>query len=81
MTQMICVQCHVQARSLNLFVKSILVFKSLNLFFFFRCHHMSLMDFVASPPGCGRSVTDVLGWDAHEAHLRCPDEVDGDIWV
>jgi hypothetical protein len=26
--------------------------------FFFQCHHMSLMDFVVSPPGCGRSVTD-----------------------
>jgi hypothetical protein len=25
---------------------------------FFQCHHMSLMDFVVSPPGCGRSVTD-----------------------
>jgi hypothetical protein len=44
-----------------------------------KCHHMSLMDFVVSPPGCGRSVTDFLGWDAHEAQLRCLDEVDGDI--
>jgi hypothetical protein len=25
--------------------------------FFFQCHHMSRMDFVVSPPGCGRSVT------------------------
>jgi hypothetical protein len=32
-----------------------------------------------SPPGCGRSVTDFWGWDAHEEQLRCPDEVDGDI--
>jgi hypothetical protein len=48
--------------------------------FFFQCHHMSLMDFVVSPPGCGWNVTD-LGWDAHEAQLRCPDEVDGDIWI
>jgi hypothetical protein len=38
------------------------------------------MDFVVSPPGCGRSVTDFLGWDAHEAQLRCPDEVDSDIY-
>jgi hypothetical protein len=38
------------------------------------------MDFVDSPPGCGRSVTDFWGWDPHEAQLRCPDEVDGDIW-
>jgi hypothetical protein len=43
------------------------------------CHHMPLMDLVVSPPGCGRSVTDFLGWDAHEEQLRCPDEVDGDI--
>jgi hypothetical protein len=42
---------------------------------------MSLMDFVVSPPGCGWSVTDFFsGWDAHEARLRCPDEVHGDIW-
>jgi hypothetical protein len=39
---------------------------------------MSLMDFVVSPPGCCRSVTNFWGWDAHEAQLRCPDEVDGD---
>jgi hypothetical protein len=25
---------------------------------FFQCHHMSLMDFVVSPLGCCRSVTD-----------------------
>jgi hypothetical protein len=42
---------------------------------------MFLMDFVVSPPGCGRSVTDFWGWDAHEVQLRCPDEVDGDIWM
>jgi hypothetical protein len=43
---------------------------------------MSLMDFVVSPPGCGRSVNDFWGWDVHEAQLRSPDEVDGDtgIW-
>jgi hypothetical protein len=33
------------------------------------------MYFVVSPPGCGRSVTDFWGWDAHEAQLGCPDEV------
>jgi hypothetical protein len=42
---------------------------------------MSPMDFVVSPPGWGRSVTDFWGWDAHVAQLRCPDEVDGDIWT
>jgi hypothetical protein len=46
-----------------------------------QCHHMSLMDLVVSPPGCGRIVTDFWDWDAHEAQLRCPDEVDGDIWI
>jgi hypothetical protein len=40
---------------------------------------MSLMDFVVSPPDFSRSVTDSWGWDAHEAQLRCTDEVDGDI--
>jgi hypothetical protein len=43
--------------------------------------HMSLMDFVDSHSGCDRNVTDVWGWDAHEAQLRCSDEVDGDIWI
>jgi hypothetical protein len=46
-----------------------------------HCHHMSLMNFVVSPPSCGQSVTDFWGWDAYEAQLCCPDEVDGDIWI
>jgi hypothetical protein len=49
--------------------------------FLIQYHHMSLMDFVVSPPSCGRSVTDFWGWNAHEAQLRCPDEEDGDIWI
>ena len=28
---------------------------------------------------CGGRVTDFGGWDAHEAQLRCPDGVRGDI--
>jgi hypothetical protein len=52
-----------------------------NIIIFCQCHHMSLMDFVVSPPGCGRSVTDFWGWDARKTQLRCPDEVDGDIWI
>jgi hypothetical protein len=40
---------------------------------------MSLMDFVVSPPGSGRSVTEFWGWDVHEVQLRCPKEVDGDM--
>jgi hypothetical protein len=39
------------------------------------------MDFVVSPPSCGRSATDFWGWDAHEAQLHCPDEVYGDTWI
>jgi hypothetical protein len=27
-----------------------------------------------------RSVTDFWVWDAHEARLRRPDDVSGDIW-
>jgi hypothetical protein len=38
--------------------------------------HMNLRGF---PPGCGDSVADFWGWDAHEARLRCPDDVSGDI--
>jgi hypothetical protein len=29
------------------------------------------IDFVVTPSGCGRSVTDVWGWGARRAHLRC----------
>ena len=39
--------------------------------------YMSFVDFVVLPPGHGRSVTDFWAWDAHEAQLRCPD----DVWV
>jgi hypothetical protein len=42
---------------------------------------MFRMDFVDSPPGCNRNVTDFWGWDAREAQLRYPDEVDGNIWI
>jgi hypothetical protein len=35
---------------------------------------MSVMDFVVSITGCGRSVTNFLGWDAHEAQ-KLPDIV------
>jgi hypothetical protein len=40
---------------------------------------MSLMYFAVPPPGCGRSVTDFWGWDAHRVQLRCPDEVSDDM--
>ena len=36
---------------------------------------MSFTDFVVFPPGHGRNATDFWGWDAHEARLRCPDDV------
>ena len=38
---------------------------------------MFLWTFVA--PGCGDSVADFWGWDAHELRLRCPDDVSGDM--
>ena len=37
------------------------------------------MNFRGFPPGCGDSVADLWGWDAHEARLRCPDDVSGDM--
>jgi hypothetical protein len=43
--------------------------------YFYQCHHMSLMVFVVSPPGCGQSVTDFWGWGEHRAQLICPDDV------
>ena len=41
---------------------------------------MFIRTFVVLPPSCGGIVTDFQGWDAHEAQLRCPDGVRGDIW-
>ena len=38
-----------------------------------------LMNFRGFPPGCGDSVADFWGWDAHEARLRCSDDVSGDM--
>jgi len=38
-----------------------------------------LVDFVILPPGHGSILTYFWVWDAHEAQLRCPDDVSGDI--
>ena len=38
-----------------------------------------LTNFRGFPPGCGDSVADFSGWDAHEARLRCPNDVHGDM--
>ena len=37
------------------------------------------MNFRGFPPGCGDSAADVWAWDAHEARLRCPYDVSGDM--
>ena len=37
------------------------------------------MNFRGFPPDCGDSVVDFWVWDAHEARLRCPDDVSGDM--
>ena len=37
------------------------------------------MNFRGFPRGCGDSVADFWGWDAHEARLCCPDDVSGDM--
>jgi hypothetical protein len=36
-----------------------------------------LTKFRGFPPGCGDSVADFWGWDAHEAQLGCSDDVSG----
>ena len=53
----------------------------INIYYIFLCSNAPhvLVDFVVFPPGHGRSVTDFWVWDAHEARLRCPDDVSGDI--
>jgi len=43
-------------------------------FFFLMPPHVPT-NFRGPPPGCGGSVADFWGWDAHEAQLRCPDGV------
>jgi hypothetical protein len=43
-------------------------------------HEAGPISWYIFPPGCGRSVTVFWGWDSHEAQLRCPNEVDGDIY-
>ena len=48
-------------------------------FFFSNATTRPLVDFVVLPPGHGRSVTYFWVWDAHEAQLRFPDGVSGDI--
>ena len=49
--------------------------RTTNNVFFYPMPHMPFTDFVVFPPGHDRSVTDFWGWDAHEARLRCPDDV------
>jgi hypothetical protein len=39
------------------------------------------LDFVVSPPGCGRSVTDFWGLGTHREQVRCPDDVSDDMYV
>ena len=38
-----------------------------------------LMNFHGFLPGCGDSVANFWGRDAHEARLHCPDDVSGDM--
>ena len=38
-------------------------------------------NFVVFPPGCGDGVADFLGWGAHEARLRCLNDVSGDMYM
>jgi hypothetical protein len=45
------------------------------------CHHISLVDFVVSPPGCGQSVTDFCGWDAHEAEFCFLGDMGDDTYI
>ena len=38
-----------------------------------------LKNFRGFLPGCGDSVADFWGWDAHEERLHYPDDVSGDM--
>ena len=37
------------------------------------------MNFCGFPPDCGDSVANFWGWDAHEARVRYPEDVSGDM--
>jgi hypothetical protein len=68
--------------SKNLVVGTFTTWKMKCIIFFFFNPPMPphvLVDFMVFPPRHGSSVTDFWGWDAHEAQLRCPDDVSGDI--
>ena len=39
------------------------------------------MSFVIFPSGCGDSLADFWSWGAHEAQLRCPSDVIGDMYM
>ena len=39
-----------------------------------------LMNFVVFPPGCGDSVAEFWVWGSHEARLRWPNDVSGDMY-
>jgi hypothetical protein len=49
------------------------------VFFFANATTCPLWTSWFPPPGFGRSVADVGGWDAHVAQLRCSDDVDCDM--
>ena len=57
----------------------ILLLEFYELFFLPQMPPHVLMNFHGFPPGCGDSVADFWGWDAHEARLGCPDDVSGDM--
>ena len=40
-----------------------------------------LTNFVVFPPRCGDSVAEFWGWGGHEARLRCPSDVSGDMYM
>ena len=60
----------------------LILFPSLLVYIMFPLPPMPphvLMNFRGFPPGCGDSVANFWGWDAHGARLRCPDDVSGDM--
>jgi len=71
-------------RGLLMFLKALFLRTSapINVHIYFFLPPMPphvLVDFVVLHHGHGSSVTDFWGCDAHEAQLRCPDYVIGDI--
>ena len=59
-----------------------LIFQPMYTIFFFTPMPPPVRtNFLVFPPGCDDSIADFWSWGAHEARLRCPNDVIGDMYM